>query len=169
MSVELHEDGKILVIKLTGKLAKEDYEQFAPEVDRLIKQHGKLRMLVQMHDFHGWTAGALWQDIKFDLKHFRQIERLALVGEKTGSMAWQRFANRLPPPPFGTSTAARPNRPRSGSTPTCWSPKDRSCQRTNGVAARELTLTCQLTLLAAAPFSFIARSAPAHERGEGIR
>jgi hypothetical protein len=83
MSVELHEDGKILVIKLTGKLAKEDYEQFAPEVDRLIEQHGKLRMLVQMHDFHGWTAGALWQDIKFDLKHFRQIERLALVGEKT--------------------------------------------------------------------------------------
>jgi hypothetical protein len=30
MSVELHEDGKILVIKLTGKLTKEDYEQFAP-------------------------------------------------------------------------------------------------------------------------------------------
>ena len=82
MSVELHEDGKILMIKLTGKLTKDDYEHFIPEVERLVKQHGKLRMLVQMHDFHGWTAGALWQDIKFDLKHFRDIERLALVGEK---------------------------------------------------------------------------------------
>jgi hypothetical protein len=87
MSVDLHEeaDGKILVIKLTGKLAKEDYEQFVPELERLIKAHGKLRMLVQMHEFHGWTASALWQDIKFELKHFRDVERLALVGEK----AWE--------------------------------------------------------------------------------
>lgn len=85
MSVDLREDGKILVITLTGKLSKEDYEHFIPEVERLIKQHGKLRMLVEMHDFHGWTAGALWQDIKLDLKHFRDIDRLALVGEK----AWE--------------------------------------------------------------------------------
>lgn len=83
MSVELHEDGKILVIKLTGKLTKEDYEHFIPKVEILVKEHGKMRMLVQMHDFRGWTAGALWQDIKFDLKHFRDIERLALVGDKT--------------------------------------------------------------------------------------
>ena len=87
MSVDLHEEagGKILEIKLTGKLAKEDYEHLVPEVERLIKAHGKLRMLVQMHDFHGWTVSALWQDIKFDLKHFRDVERLALVGEK----AWE--------------------------------------------------------------------------------
>jgi len=86
MAVALHEDGKILVVKLTGKLTTEDYEQFVPEVERLIKQYGKLRMLIEMSDFHGWTAGALWQDIKFDLKHFRDVERLALVGDK----AWER-------------------------------------------------------------------------------
>lgn len=39
-------------------------------------------MLVGMHEFHGWTAGALWEDIKFNLKHFTDIERLALVGER---------------------------------------------------------------------------------------
>lgn len=73
--------GKVVVIQLTGKLAKEDYEQFVPIVERLVKEHGKIRMLVQMHDFHGWTAGALWEDIRFDVKHFKDIERLALVGE----------------------------------------------------------------------------------------
>ncbi len=48
MSVDLYEEagGKILVIKLTGKLTKEDYEHFIPEVERLIKQHGRIRMLV---------------------------------------------------------------------------------------------------------------------------
>jgi hypothetical protein len=84
MSVELHEEagGKCLQVKLSGKLTKEDYQHFVPEVERLIQREGKIRMLVQMHDFHGWTMAALWEDIKFDLKHFAHIERLALVGER---------------------------------------------------------------------------------------
>lgn len=82
MSVELTEemDGKLLTVRLTGKLSKEDYELFTPEVERLIDRHGKIRMLVVMEDFHGWDAGALWEDIKFDWKHFSDVERLALVG-----------------------------------------------------------------------------------------
>lgn len=82
MSVDLHEDGKILTVELTGKLTTDDYVQFVPKVEQMIKLHGKIRILVEMVDFHGWTAGALWQDIKFDLKHFRDVERLALVGDK---------------------------------------------------------------------------------------
>ncbi len=83
MPVELREesDGRILNIKMSGKLAKEDYKQFVPEVDRLIKRHGKIRVLCRMHDFHGWEMGALWEDVKFDVKHFAHIERLALVGD----------------------------------------------------------------------------------------
>lgn len=84
MPVEIQEEaeGKIFAIRLSEKLTKQDYEHFVPETERRIKQHGKLRMLVEMHDFHGWTLGALWEDIKFDLRHFADIERLALVGEK---------------------------------------------------------------------------------------
>jgi hypothetical protein len=83
MSVKLQEEagGKIVEVKLSEKLTKEDYEHFVPELTRLIKQFGKIRVLVEMHDFHGWTVSALWQDIKFDLAHFKDIERLALVGE----------------------------------------------------------------------------------------
>lgn len=71
----------VLTVKATGKLTKEFYERFVPTVDDLIRQYGKLRILFQMHDFHGWTAGALWEDMKFDLKHWKDIERLAIVGE----------------------------------------------------------------------------------------
>jgi hypothetical protein len=66
--IEKYEAG-ILEVHVTGKLEKEDYERFVPEIEKF------------MHDFHGWTAGALWEDIKFDLKHFNDIERLAIVGE----------------------------------------------------------------------------------------
>ena len=44
-----------------------------------------------MTGLHGWDAGALWEDIKFDIKHFADIERLAMVGEKK----WHRHGNVL--------------------------------------------------------------------------
>ena len=73
--------GKVLEFQMTGKVTRGDYEQFVPAVERLVKEHGRIRILVEMHDFHGWTAGALWQDIKFDAKHFKDIDRVAMVGE----------------------------------------------------------------------------------------
>jgi hypothetical protein len=83
MAIKLNEinGGRILEVQVSGKLAHEDYQHFAPAFERLVKQHGKIRVLFEMADFHGWEAGALWDDIKFDLKHFADIERLAMVGE----------------------------------------------------------------------------------------
>lgn len=55
---------------------------FVPEFKRLVRQHGTLRVLFDMTTFHGWEAGAIWEDIKFATKHFEDIERLAMIGEK---------------------------------------------------------------------------------------
>ena len=83
MAVELVEssDGRTLEIQVTGKLTKEDYEHFVPRTEAMMEQ-GKIKILMTMHDFHGWDIGALWEDIKFDVKHFGDIERLAIVGDK---------------------------------------------------------------------------------------
>jgi hypothetical protein len=82
--VDFHEeaDGKVLVANMGGKLTRDDYKCFLPEVERLIRTHHRVRILCRMHDFHGWTLGALWEDIKFDVRHFADIERLAIVGER---------------------------------------------------------------------------------------
>jgi hypothetical protein len=81
IDVAIENNGKLLVVKMTGRLHKDDYRHFVPVVENAVRQHGKIRMLVQMHDFHGWDATALWEDVKFDAKHFNHIERLAIVGE----------------------------------------------------------------------------------------
>jgi hypothetical protein len=88
MTIEIaeHVEGNVLEVRISGKLTADDYGKLAPEIGRLIAAHGKVRILLEMTDFHGWTAGALWEDVKFDLKHFSDIERLAMVGEK----AWQK-------------------------------------------------------------------------------
>jgi hypothetical protein len=88
MAVQLHEenDGRVLAIQATGKLTKADYEQFLPEVNRLIDRHGTISILFEMHDFHGWDWSAAWEDVKFAAHHFYNIERLAVIGEKR----WQK-------------------------------------------------------------------------------
>ncbi len=76
----------ILTMRLSGKLTKEDYEAFVPEIERMIKAHDKVRILVELVDFHGWTAAAAWEDTKFGLRHFSDIERMAIVGDA----AWEK-------------------------------------------------------------------------------
>jgi hypothetical protein len=73
--------------KLSGTLHDEDYKKFVPLVDAEIAKDGKVRVLAQFHDFHGWDAKALWDDIKFSTSHCTKIERIALVGEKT----WEKW------------------------------------------------------------------------------
>lgn len=80
-TTELVAHGKVLEVSVSGKLQKEFYEEFVPVVEKQIEEFGKIRILFKMHDFHGWSAGALWEDLKFDVKHFRDIEALAIVGE----------------------------------------------------------------------------------------
>lgn len=80
-TIQLNANGKVLEVAVSGKLTTESYAELVPMVEGIIKQYGKLRILFVMHDFHGWTAGALWEDTKFELHHFRDIERLAIVGE----------------------------------------------------------------------------------------
>jgi hypothetical protein len=89
MSLEFskQEGTSSVCVRVSGKLSKADYERFVPEVERLIEAHGKIRVLFEMREFHGWEIGALWEDIKFDIKHFSDIERVAMVGEKK----WQEW------------------------------------------------------------------------------
>ncbi len=91
MAVSVHEaeDGEVIEVTVHGKLVTEDYGSFVPVLEDRMK-HGKVKILFSMQDFTGWDAGALWEDIKFDFKHFGDIERLALVGDKKWEegMAW---------------------------------------------------------------------------------
>jgi hypothetical protein len=89
MAIELTEfaDEKLLVVKASGKLSKEDYENFEPAVEGLIGATGKINVLFVMHDFHGWEMGAVWEDIKFATKHCRDISKIAMVGENN----WEKW------------------------------------------------------------------------------
>ena len=101
MSVQMqHEaEGKVLDVRVSEKLTREDYQRMVPEFQTLIERHGKLRILFRMDDFRGWTAGALWDDIKVMFKHFNDVERIAMVGDKAWEKGMSVFCK-----PFTTAT-----------------------------------------------------------------
>ncbi len=60
-----------------------------------------IKLLAQFKDLVIWILivadlvsgllGALWEDIKFDLKHFKDIDRLAMVGDRTWEKCMSTF------------------------------------------------------------------------------
>jgi len=84
VSIELHEEagGAVLVANVSRTVTDEDYERFVIQVERLIKEHGKLRILCAMDNFNGWEAGFFRKAHEFDLKHLQDIERLAIIVDK---------------------------------------------------------------------------------------
>ena len=83
---ELYKRGSVEV-HASGKLHKSEYDQLVPLLEDVIKEHGKVRLLFIMEDFHGWEVAAFLEEIKFDLKHFKHFDRIALVGDKT----WEKW------------------------------------------------------------------------------
>jgi hypothetical protein len=93
MAIEFREEqnGREIEVHASGTLTAQDYTHFVPEFERLVQRHGKLRVLFDMTGFQGWNAGALWEDVKFDFKHFGDIERLAMVGNRKWEHAMAMF------------------------------------------------------------------------------
>src|SRR5947207_1812023 len=71
----------VLGFRMSGRLHDEDFQYFVPTVEAAIKDHGKVRLLAQMEDFHGWDMRAMWDDVKFCAKHYSDIDRIAMVGD----------------------------------------------------------------------------------------
>ena len=84
-------DNDVLGLKISGKLDTEDYEDFVTKVEHVLQEHDSINLFVKLEDFEGWTAGALWEDTKFALKHFKDIDRMAIVGGRTFEKNMARF------------------------------------------------------------------------------
>ena len=86
--------GNEVGFRVSGKLTDRDFREFIPQVEQLIDKNGRIRLLFELDDFHGWDLQAAWDDFKFSLKHLRDIERLAVVGDRE----WEEWMVRLAKP-----------------------------------------------------------------------
>lgn len=57
-------------------------DKLLPILQEKIQHFQKARWYYHMKDFYGWKIAAFLKDIKFDLKHANDFEKVAMVGEK---------------------------------------------------------------------------------------
>jgi len=90
-------DNGVLTIIAGGRLSKEDLYGVTPQLADLFDREGSLRFYVELQDVSGFGAGALWEDLKFDVEHRDLYGRTAIVGDRK----WQALAAKLAGPLFG--------------------------------------------------------------------
>jgi hypothetical protein len=70
------------------KLKADDFRQLAPQVDSLISQHGKIRLLIDASGFNGWeNVAAFANHVGFVKNHQRKVERIAVIA----AHGWQHW------------------------------------------------------------------------------
>ena len=90
---------KIVTLVFKKQLSREDYELFVPQLEGLMSRDQKIHLLIELRDFEGWTWGAAWEETKFTVKHFNDIDRLAIVGDRKWEKGMAQFAK-----PFTTAS-----------------------------------------------------------------
>lgn len=75
----------VLATRAVGTVTDEDYEKIEPVIQEIVNDGKKIRWYYELQNDESWEPGAIWEDLKVDLKHSSDYEKVAVVGEK----GWQ--------------------------------------------------------------------------------
>jgi len=86
--------GNVIGFKLIGDITKADYEVLVPEVEALVQQGEKARLLLDMTEFNWEKVEAWGADLKFGHDFHNKVEKMAIVGDKK----WDQWLTNLAAP-----------------------------------------------------------------------
>ncbi|RDV16974.1 STAS/SEC14 domain-containing protein [Pontibacter diazotrophicus] len=90
--------GDLVAFRISGNVDKNDYDVMLPVLEDKIQKHGKIKVYAEVQDVEAYSLRALYEDIKFDLKHASDFSKAAIVGDQDW-MDWLAKAAR----PFTTA------------------------------------------------------------------
>jgi hypothetical protein len=71
----------LLSLTISGTLEKEHYNAIIPMLEEKIARWGRINLYLDVRSFNYITATALWEDIKMDVKHWRDFNRVAITSD----------------------------------------------------------------------------------------
>ncbi len=92
MSINFHfdEGSKLVTLRISGKVSRDTFLHYSSLVEDLIAEHGRVRLMLVMHDF-SMSPAAFFEDLKFDIRHRSDLERVSVVVERR----WQKVMAKL--------------------------------------------------------------------------
>lgn len=91
--IPVREDN-IFAMRASGRITQKEYQEFLPELEKLIKHYGKISLMIELDQFEGAELAALKDDMTFGLASQDKFEKIAIVGDKL----WERWAVALGKP-----------------------------------------------------------------------
>src|ERR1700737_3798391 len=74
--------GRLVALRVSGKLTKQDMVSVAPPLEEKIRENGKVDLFCDLTDLHGWSLGGVLGQPKFDAKHAKDFRRVAFIPGK---------------------------------------------------------------------------------------
>jgi hypothetical protein len=86
-------------VKIRGKLTKEDVKNFELKLELLLKNHNveSINTLIDIKEVTDIEFLAIWNDFIFLLKHYKIIDKVAVVGKKPLKNLSVKITNKLVP------------------------------------------------------------------------
>lgn len=85
IEVEHSPEQDLITIRASGTLTEADYDMAIPEIEEAIrKADGAINSVIDVIGLDGFELGAFWKDLEFDIRHFSDFQRIAVVGENRG-------------------------------------------------------------------------------------
>ena len=93
IGIERINDHFFLTLKAVGKLTHEDYLTIMPMIESALEgvKTPKIKVFFDASDFDGWEARAAWDDFKLGVKHGKEFEKIAILGNKR----WQELTAKI--------------------------------------------------------------------------
>lgn len=74
-------DSNLIGIALSDSLTEDDFEALVPYLENELERHTTTRVLFELDDVDGWAPEDRWEDLAFDIRHVRDLDRIAIVGD----------------------------------------------------------------------------------------
>lgn len=84
----------LIAIEIEGQIEKKDYEKVTPLIEKAVREYGKVNLYIQINSINGIEPSAFIEDVKTYFKHFKDVKKIAVVGENK----WQKFWSELASP-----------------------------------------------------------------------
>ena len=91
------DEDNIIGLRLKGKIEDNEFDEIVSLMEERLKRHKKLRFYAEIEEFKGMSVNTFMKDIHYSLRHWREVEKEAVVSDKGWLKAWVGFAGSIIP------------------------------------------------------------------------
>ena len=76
-----HDTAPVAEIRVIGHVTEHDMDTVIPKMEAFIARHGTIRLVEVIERFEGFDPTTIFDGIKFDIKHMKDISHAAIVSD----------------------------------------------------------------------------------------